>query len=55
MSQHVELGHVQADGVGAAPGALDTSELATAGAFLRLLTPTRTATYFSPGSYGLKP
>ena len=43
-----------ANGIGTDAGALDADGLATAGAFLRLLTPTRSVNMRSPGSYGLK-
>lgn len=50
MSDHLLI---TADGIGGT-GALDAGQIATAAAFLQLLTPTRTATFRSPSSYGLK-
>jgi hypothetical protein len=44
---------ITADGIGGT-GALDAAEVATAAAFLRLLTPTSSATDRSPNSYTLK-
>jgi len=45
---------IDCDGICENRSALAADELATAAAFLRLLTPTATASYKSPGSYGLK-
>lgn len=56
MYQMYQL-YVSPNGVGGGPNrdnGFDVAQLATAGAFLRLLRPTATATDGSPGSYGLK-